>query len=575
MRDNIFDYHVQRLKTAVLDSHTAESVPEWICKHTRIAGQPFSFLQHEYQDKILRDTSREIAVQKCSQVGISELSVRRALALANIIEGYTIIYTLPTAHFAATFVRTRIDPVIDSSEFLKGTVHRTTDNAEVKRFGESFIYTKGSASNNAPISIPADELIHDELNFSDQDVISQYHSRLTHSRYRRKFKLSTPTLPGYGISEEFQNSRRHFNMVKCHHCNHWFVPDYYEHVKVPGYTGSLADITKSHLFTLNVREAYVVCPRCGKAPSLQVDQREWVCENPGENFVTAGYQVSPFDAPNIVSAQDLIVSSTNYAKRSDFDNYGLGKPSADKDSTILREDMEALFVQNTEVGGGMRVMGIDMGLVCHVMVGVVTPDVMIVIHSEKVPLGKIRERRKELAQVYWPAVTVMDSQPYAETLLAVQQEDPNLYGAVYIRSRNIEMFTLKKEEEDQEVARLSVRQVNINRDKAFDGLMADIRARSIIILDNEHRDSIVAQCTDMKRVKEYTADNELVHVWRKSKQGDDHFHHTLLYTWVAARMRGASEARVPPPFYVAKFRVKDEKEKKGHLLGRGIPTTIS
>ena len=111
-----------------------------------------------------------------------------------------LMYGLPEqteATFAATLAKTRVNPVIQDSPYLKDML-TDTDNVEVKQLGTSYLYLKGAASSNAPISIPADALVHDELDFSDPLVISQYQSRLTHSPHKFKTKLSTPTIPGKG-----------------------------------------------------------------------------------------------------------------------------------------------------------------------------------------------------------------------------------------------------------------------------------------------------------------------------------------------------------------------------------------
>ena len=286
---NIVNNHLNRLKTAVLKKHSASSIAKWITENTTYAGQPYSYADHEYQETILSDTSLEVNVRKCSQVGLSECSARMALALTNVISPYTVAYTLPTAHFAGTFAKTRIDPVIEGSSAMKSAIHKTADNNEVKRFGDSFLFIRGAASSNAPISIPCDHLIHDEVDFCDQEVLGQYVSRLTHSKWKRTTRLSTPTLPNFGVDKGFQESRRHWNQCKCHHCGYWFMPDYYQHVKIPGFTGDLQEINKQTLTRIRWEEAAVICPNCGDKPLLTPEHREWVCENPTENYIAAGY----------------------------------------------------------------------------------------------------------------------------------------------------------------------------------------------------------------------------------------------------------------------------------------------
>jgi hypothetical protein len=536
-----FKFHLQRLKAATVSKLTLDNIPEWIVQNTYLNGRPYSFMHHEYQEKILRDQSQETVTRKCSQVGLSEKMARKSVALCSLTRGYTVAYTLPTAAFAATFMRTRIDPIIQSSPYLSSMIHTTTDNAEVKRFGDSYLYLKGCQSENAPISVPCDHLIHDEIDFSSSETISQYQSRLTHSPYRRKDKLSTPTLPNRGIDYEFQRSRRHFNKVKCSHCNHWFIPSFYEHVVVPGWDGPLNEITKANLFMTRYREAYLSCPSCGGVPDLRPQHREWVCENPGEHYIAAGYQVTPFDCGLITPAY-LVEAQTQYKKLTDFVNFNLGLPAEDKESVLTREELDACLKAPGETAVGSYVMGLDVGMVSWCVVGRVEADQHItIVHVEPVPAARLRERYGELVRVFRVRMTVMDALPFTETVLALQHMFRNLFAAIFTRSKNLETFTIRDRDEETKEGVQELRQVNINRDKAMDALMDTIRSGGISKVSDEHDEAWVSHCTAMSRIKEWTPDAELSYVWRKPDSGDDHLWFATLYMHVASQILGVSK----------------------------------
>jgi len=546
----LFKNHVERLKASTLNKLTMSDIPKWITTNTYINGELYSFTDHEYQHAVLSDGSREIVVRKCSQVGLSETSARMALALCAVTRGYTVAYTLPTAGFASTFMKTRIDPVIAGSPYLKDMLQGELDNTEVKKIGDSFLYLRGAQSSNAPISVPCDHLIHDEVDFSDPEVLSQYQSRLTHSKYKRKTKLSTPTLPDRGIDYEFQRSRRKYNLIKCNHCNHWFQPDYFTHVRVPGFKGNLRDITKANLHTIEYVDAFVECPKCGKQPSLQPQHREWVCENPDDNFVASGFQVSPFDAPNIITPGFLIEASTQYKRYVDFINFGLGLPTLDQDATLTEEELGLCINAELEEVGGSYVMGVDMGMTCHFVIGKVRSDSTLrIVLVEQVPVAQVRKRYEELRMIWRPRITIMDSQPYTETVLNLQQTDSRLYGSVYTRQKGLALFNVVDREEDRDEGEQDLRQININRDRALDSLMDFIRMgnlskRSCLLDDTWKR-----HLTDMRRVKDW--DNqaqEIVYRWMKSEQAEDHFHHATLYMYIASMVLGVgrgSQVKLP------------------------------
>jgi ribosomal protein L37AE/L43A len=548
--DDVVGDHLERVKAAVLTRHTAASIAKWITLNTTIGGQPYSYKDHEFQETILNDTSRDVSVIKCAQVGISEVSVRMALALVNVLRPYTVAYTLPTAHFAGTFAKTRVDIVVDGSKVMKGNIHKSNDNNEVKRFGDSFLYIKGASDSSAPISIPVDHCIHDEVDFCNQEVIGQYLSRLGHSKWQRTSKFSTPTLPKFGIHKAFTESRRHFNFVKCHHCNHFFIPDYYRNVKVPGYFGDLSHISKAILTKIKFQEAKVHCPKCGGVPSLQAEHRQWVCENPSDNYVGAGYQVTPFDAPNVIKVPYLVEISPSFARVQDFVNTKLGLAMEDSEATLTSKDFVNVF-DNFEVPTSLTyVMGIDVGNTYHfVVAGVDGYGQMKVVHTEPVPLTKARERYAELRREFRIACTVIDSQPHAETVMALQALDVNLFASVYVKNRSVLTHTVVEKEAQVGKGMDFVRQVNVNRSRAFDGYMEYLRSGNMVIKDSPERQNITEQHMSMKRVKTYSHDSgELEYSWQKS-DGNDHYHNAFLYCWIAGKIKGVGKSLVTLPTY--------------------------
>jgi len=555
--DAVFAQHLQRVKAQTVSSYSLAMIADWVSEHTFLRGEPYNYHNHEFQEYILRDKSREKYVRKCSQIGLSELSIRWTVAVLHVLPSSTIIYTLPTATFAKSFVKTRVDPLIQTSPTLSNSVSSTADNSEIKRFNDSFLYIKGTVGQNAAISVPADGIVNDEVDFSDPGVMSTYHSRLTHSRWKLRLRLSTPTVAKYGISADFDASRRHWNFVKCSRCGFFFLPDYFEHVKIPGFTGDLREINQDNLHKYRVPEAHLACPSCGGAPDLSPAHREWVIENPDDTYEAAGFQIQPFDAPQVISCADLVISSTKYRRYVDFINFNLGLPAEDKDTTLTKADVDACYVRGEKPGFTTHVMGLDMGLMCHAMVaGVDSDGRLVVVHTEVIPVSRVRERKVELARQYRVSITVMDTQPYVETVLALQDQDPNLYGSIFVTSKGIEAYTLKQKEKDADEGQLDIRQLNVNRNRALDVIMDFVRSGNLVFVEDGNRDTVTAHLQDMKRIKNFTSDDEISFTWQKSSKGDDHFHFALLYTWLAMQLRGVSRGMIMIPSYVGSFKVK-------------------
>lgn len=566
---DIVDLHLSRVRSSLLSGYSLDNLPRWICDNTYIKGEPYSFTDHEFQERILSDPAPEKVVRKCSQIGLSETTVRAALGMVNSMPGFTAIYTLPTASFAEMFTKTRIDPVIETSPELLAKIDSETDSSKVKKFGSSFLYIRGTKGAAAPISVPADALIHDELDFSDLTVTSNYQSRLTHSKWKLKWKFSTPTVDGWGISHEFAESKRHWQFVTCTHCNESFVPDYFKNVRVPGYAGRMQEITAEIMWQIRWREAYVACPKCGEAADLSPENREWVVENNDYQGDTHGYQITPFDAPAIIRPRDLIAASLKYERQADFINFGLGLPAEDLETGLSEMELDAMFSEAGRFMPYSHVMGIDVGMTCHLMVsGVGADGQMDVVHTETVNHTQLEKRKGELRGEFRVRATVMDSQPYYDLLVRLQGKDPNLWGALYTTSKSLEVFSLGDQEKDKEKGEERVRQVKINRNRGFDSLMAFMRSNGLRFRTATHKDKVKAHLQDMKRVRDLTNDDELVFSWKKSATGNDHFHHALLYTYIASRLLGAASSSLILPFLAASVSIPDKKSKDGILLPR-------
>jgi len=55
--DEIQTFHLERIKSATVNKMSMAHIPEWLCKHTSLNGAPYSFKDHKYQKRILRDVS--------------------------------------------------------------------------------------------------------------------------------------------------------------------------------------------------------------------------------------------------------------------------------------------------------------------------------------------------------------------------------------------------------------------------------------------------------------------------------------------------------------------------------------
>lgn len=559
---------VNRMEAAAFNVYNLQNLDNWLCKNTLINDKPFNFKDREFQIDILRDPKRESIVMKPAQVGLSELSYRWAVGACCVMPNFTVIYTFPTAGDATKNNQTRINPMIEGSPELKRLVSPDLNNSEIKQFGKnSFLFFKGTMAETAALSTPADAVIHDEYDKSDMDVATTYTSRLQDKPTKIRKIFSTPTISNYGVDKESRTASRLRHMCRCNRCQHDFLPDYFNDVKIPGYDGSLEDINKINLPTLRYREAQLLCPKCGRDPELHYTRMRWVCENPDLDYVANAWFVTPFSAHKRISMPYLIESSTKYKKYSEFKNQGLGLTAEDKNESITLDDIESMQAMPFPASAELHQIGVDLGLICNITVGreLETGEVLVV-HRERCRYTEVETRVSLLAIEYSATVQVWDSQPYTDIVNRVCSSNPNAWGAVFTQSKSPTAFTAKEEEEDEAEGKMGFRLVKVNRNAALDELLALIKSKGIIVNKSAENDIFAKQMLSLKRLQKFTQQGELTYVWTKTGDEEDHYHFSMLYLYIAIRLRqtagspGMAAAGIMPLLALKKRRLQSRSQ---------------
>lgn len=531
--------HVGRMRDSVSDVYGLTNLAPWIEKKTFLDGKRFSFKSHEFQKDILADPAKTSIIVKPAQVGLSELAYRYAIAACCTQENMTIIYTFPSSSDAEKNCKTRIDPLIEGSPEVKRLVNVSLNNSEVKQFGKnSFLFFKGTFSSTQALSTPADCVIHDEFDKSDTTQASVYISRLQHKTHKLRKVFSTPTIEKFGVSKEAETSRRMKHLATCKCCNHVFLPDYFTDIKVPGWDKPLEEITVRNIHTVKWQQAVLLCPKCGRDPQLHHTRMQFVCENAAENHEANTWYVSPFSAHEILLPSYLVNTSTKFKKYSEFKNQTLGLTAEEKNDSIQESDITSVEMPNLE-SSEFHVMGSDMGLTCHICVGRIALDgTFVIVHREKVHYTQFEAHSLKLQAKYRVVLHVMDTQPYVDLVTRITKARPNNWGAMFVTSKSPVAFTLQEQDEDIKEGKMDLRLVKVNRTAALDNLLGVIKEGAWAIQSSEEDEDYRAQLQSMKRVQKFTKDGELIYVWEKTGDENDHYHFATLYLWIATQMRG-------------------------------------
>lgn len=145
-----------------------QSMTDWICSNTSLGGRPFSVANYEFQRQIIDDMHPNMCVIKISQVGMTEVQLRKALAFVRRNKGVSLIFTLPNIEMFERVSSTRLKPMIDNDSIFNTDLDRgATRTKEIKQIGHSFLYMAPVLERSAT-STPADAVFNDEIDLSDQ-----------------------------------------------------------------------------------------------------------------------------------------------------------------------------------------------------------------------------------------------------------------------------------------------------------------------------------------------------------------------------------------------------------------------
>lgn len=509
---------------------------DWICQNTSLRGRPFTFDRYPFQKQIADDMHPSIDVMKISQVGLTEVQIRKALAILRRLDGFRLIFTLPNGDMQARISTGRVKPIIDDDEVFNSELDvGATRTGKIKQFGRSFLYLTGSSEGDAT-SIDADAVFNDEVDLTDQNMLALFSSRLQNSDYRISQRFSTPTHEGYGISKGFEGSDQHYYLVKCDACNHYNDPVFdrrFCHLPgLPDEIEDLADIDHQALDQIELKDAYVRCENCHSPLDLgRTDNREWVAKFPSRTH-SRGYRIRPFSTSrldiNYIITQLLAYKNREFLRG--WYNTVLGEPYTESNARLQEEQIKRCLGTPAEITPSDKrlpiFVGIDVGAVCHVVFGTPRNDKIVIWGVAVVPSGDLLDFIEDLDERFQIVGGAMDRLPYTPTAEAVRDlTNRRILPVQY--SGNREMAP-QYEATDPE----AIDYIQADRTKMIDKAARHVRKQLVEINGyGPHERQIIDHLRDMVRIEE----PEKPAVWQKLS-GHDHFFHALAYFIFSIKM---------------------------------------
>lgn len=391
-----------------------------------------------------------LTIEKGAQTGFSTLAIAHSLFMPDI-RRCNIIYYLPTDRMANNFGPTRFDPYIERSPYLKDRL-RGTDNAGLKQIGTHFLYIRGLVSKTGAISIPADEIIFDEVALIDPENMELAQDRISapDSLGWQKY-FSVALFPADGIDELFEQTDQRKWMVKCDGCR---------------YESPVEDDWPENVQKQD-DEVYLACPKCGRR--LDVNNARWVAEHP-DRTDRRGYRVPQLIIPGVKMNQlwsRWEKAKDKPSKRATFNRSVLAKPDSGNmqpvGPDVLRrvEELSDYYWQDTsDVITGI---GIDMGDQAHVaVVAPYGPDGIRPIAFFEVDVEDLLELIDVLEPKFNAGALVIDAMPYKTESKRVVRRLKKARGYIqYFKGSDIKEGV---EGEDDK----AVNKVTVDRDESLD-----------------------------------------------------------------------------------------------------------
>lgn len=567
-----FEMMTSRLRAQLNQEEGFGELDKVVERYGRIEGEPFSFDGHEFQREIIRDVRSRICVRKCSQVGLSELMVQKTMALMSVMKHKRVIFTLPVASMAQKFSKDRVDGLIDQSEYYRGMVVKANNSASQKKIGNNTLYIGGTFGDTGAISVPAEVVISDEIDFSNQKILGKLSSRLRHATKDERgyagirFEFSTPTVDDYGIDERFQKSHQAYYMVKCRHCGDWSVPDYFEDFVIPGFDKPMIELERRDLLndSYAFSETWIKCPKCGHNLQSSLEDpllREWVAKHP-ERW-EHGYQVYPWDVPTYNTPASIIQQFGEYKREEDFYNFVIGIPFSSPDNSFLtgqehRDRMmdSELWIYEKCIVRTATVGGLDVGKTCHLVVLAGSGKHSYVVWAEAIPntiqspaAEAVLKRfeffnMRKLVIDAGPDITLVNTLVGAKGLGAIS-------ACEYVRS--IPGLDIISEHDDGQL-------IKADRSKTMGETMKSHNAGHVHY-PKKLIDDIFVHLKAVKKIRSVDAQGEDTE--RFEATGEDHYSHALNYALIARRAleEFAPDIGVSMPPTVGKLRVGKNHQK--------------
>ena len=405
--------------------------------HRNMRLERMRFRDYPHIRALYEEISPNVVLMGATQTLKSEVVIIDHLASAYC--GLNVFFVLPNVEMKSRYVQTRVDRVIDCSEFYSSVVHEAGfGSLHAKSFGKGVITYVGSNAFQEFVSQPCDKGVIEEVDQCKGEHLPYIDDRMEASPFRFKIAVSNPTLPNMGIHKMFLESDQKEWHLPCSACGKFSECSWFDTVVKPikDSQGNVLDyrLRDTEWQAGGFRDIYMICPHCEGRIHRESQKGKWV---PKKKHHVSGYHISSL-CSLLKGVSDLYLefrkAQIDDELMRQFYVSRLGVPRSVPGSSVATELLDSLVIPDMNfdcsdsgygcIPGnayqGECVMGMDIGASHDAAILYVTP------RGKKVLLfaGKLANMREahDLASRFNVQLCVVDQDPET-TMVTEFQED--------------------------------------------------------------------------------------------------------------------------------------------------------
>ncbi len=485
-------------------------------------------INHTFMREPFDDMSPLQVWLKPPQIGASETQIVKTMYVGKK-KKKDIIYTLPTDTDRTDMAGGKVNRIIAQNPIL-GQWTKDHDSVEQKSIGENIIYYRGTFTQKKAMMVSSQLNVHDEVDASDPDVITQYENRLEANADGWRWYFSHPSLAGFGVDIYWQQSDKKEWFVHCRHCGEDVI---------------LASEEYSWKDSIDFDTQEYVCRLC-KGPFDVVDIRSGYWKATAEG-IFSGYHISQLMCPWITAAKIIEKYNDPLKDEQFFYNYVLGLPFVGSENKISSEVVLKNLSKEVNTQSERIIIGVDTGLPIHFTC---MNNEGVFYHGKCEPPTETHDPYDTLRSLLrrWPKSIIIADQ--GGDLIGIRKLQAEFIGRVFL-------VYYRKDRKSKELIKWGEGEeygiVVVDRNRMFQLMVEQIRDIGRIILNGTREDWLEwAQQFDNVYREVKTAKNSpgkdvstnygVEFVWKRN--GPDHYCHTLLYAMVGMSKYAQSLAQV-------------------------------